>query len=120
MVLLTSLAALLLALIPFDEVDTAEEFEKARTGNLVKDTHPPLFALEKARPLHESKVLRKRGDIASRKFGEVVHTLLTLCENLHDQQARGMSHRFDNDGPLFCGETGCFQIHQIFGISAKC
>jgi hypothetical protein len=44
-VCLTSLTALLKALIQFDEVDAAEEFQKARTGDLVKDTHSALFTL---------------------------------------------------------------------------
>jgi hypothetical protein len=54
---LTSLTALLQALIQFDEVDAAEEFQKARTGDLVKDTHPALFTLQQPRLSHESKML---------------------------------------------------------------
>jgi hypothetical protein len=54
---LTSLTALLQALIQFDEVDAAEELQKARTGDLVKDTHPALFTLQQTRSLHERKVL---------------------------------------------------------------
>jgi hypothetical protein len=54
---LTSLTALLQALIQFDEVDAAEELEKARTGDLVKDTHPALFGLQQSRSLHERKML---------------------------------------------------------------
>jgi hypothetical protein len=54
---LTSLTALLQALIQFDEVDAAEELQKARTGDLVKDTHPALFTLKQTRSLHERKVL---------------------------------------------------------------
>jgi len=54
---LTSLTALLQALIQFDEVDAAEELEKARTGDLVKDTHSALFTLKQTRSLHERKVL---------------------------------------------------------------
>ena len=54
---LTSLTALLKALIPFDEVDAAEELEKARTGDLVKHTHPALFTLQQSGPPHQSKML---------------------------------------------------------------
>jgi hypothetical protein len=57
MVRLTSLTALLQALIQFDEVDAAEELQKARTGDLVKDTHSALFTLKQTRSLHERKVL---------------------------------------------------------------
>jgi hypothetical protein len=48
---------LLQALIQFDEVDAAEELQKARTGDLVKDTHSALFTLKQTRSLHERKVL---------------------------------------------------------------
>jgi hypothetical protein len=54
---LTSLTALLQALIQFDEVDAAEELQKARTGDLVKDTHSALFTLKQPRLSHESKML---------------------------------------------------------------
>jgi hypothetical protein len=54
---LTSLTALLQALIQFDEVDAAEEFQKAWTGDLVKDTHPALFTLQQPRFSHESQML---------------------------------------------------------------
>jgi hypothetical protein len=42
---LTSLTAFLQALIQFDEVNAAEELQKARTGDLVEDIHPTLFTL---------------------------------------------------------------------------
>jgi hypothetical protein len=63
---LTSLTALLKALIQFDEVDAAEEFQKARTGDLVKDTHSALFTLKQTRAPHHSKMLGECRDITSR------------------------------------------------------
>jgi hypothetical protein len=94
---LTGLTALLKALIQFDEVDAAEELEKARTGDLIKDTHPTLFTLQQSGTPHYSKMLRERGDITSREIRELVNTSLSLRENIHHQQTRGVSHCFDDD-----------------------
>jgi hypothetical protein len=103
---LTSLTALLQTLIQFDEVDAAEEFEEARTGDLVKDAYPALFTLKQSCPPHHSKMLGKRCDITSRKKSEVVNTSLSLCENIYHQQTRGVSHCFDDDRPVVCGIFG--------------
>jgi hypothetical protein len=43
--LLTRFAALQVNLVCLDEIDATEEFEKARTSDLVKDIHPALFTL---------------------------------------------------------------------------
>jgi hypothetical protein len=51
---LTSLTALLKALIEFDEVDATEEFEEARTGDPVKDAHPALFTMQQTGTTHQS------------------------------------------------------------------
>jgi hypothetical protein len=94
---LTSLTALLQTLIQFDEVDAAEEFQKARTGDLVKDAHSALFTLQQTCAPHHSKMLGECRDITSREIRELVNTSLSLRENIHHQQTRGVSHRFDDD-----------------------
>jgi hypothetical protein len=94
---LTSLTALLKALIQFDEVDAAEEFQKARTGDLVKDTHSALFTLKQTRAPHHSKMLGECRDITSREIRELVNASLSLREDIHHQQTRGVSHCFDDD-----------------------
>jgi hypothetical protein len=96
-VCLTSLTALLKALIQFDEVDAAEEFQKARTGDLVKDTHSTLFTLKQTRAPHHSKMLGECRDITSREIRELVNASLSLREDIHHQQTRGVSHCFDDD-----------------------
>jgi hypothetical protein len=94
---LTSLTALLKALIQFDEVDAAEEFQKARTGDLVKDTHSALFTLKQTRAPHHSQMLGECRDITSREIRELVNASLSLREDIHHQQTRGVSHCFDDD-----------------------
>jgi hypothetical protein len=94
---LTSLTALLKALIQFDEVDAAEELQKARAGDLVKDAYPALFTLKQTRAPHHSKMLGECRDITSREIRELVNTSLSLRENIHHQQTRRVSHRFDDD-----------------------
>jgi hypothetical protein len=101
MACLTSLTALLQALIEFDEVDATEEFEEARTGDPVKDAHPTLFTLQQTCATHHSKMLRKRRDITPCKIREIVHTFFALCEDVHNKQTRRMGHRFDDDRPVF-------------------
>jgi hypothetical protein len=88
---------LLKALIQFDEVDAAEEFQKARTGDLVKDTHSALFTLKQTRAPHQSKMLGECRDITSREIRELVNASLSLREDIHHQQTRGVSHCFDDD-----------------------
>jgi len=94
---LTSLTALLKPLIQFDEVDAAEEFQKARTGDLVKDTHSTLFTLKQTRAPHHSEMLGECRDITSREIRELVNASLSLSEDIHHQQTRGVSHCFDDD-----------------------
>jgi hypothetical protein len=74
---------LLQTLIQFDEVDAAEEFQKARTGDLVKDAYPAFFTLKQTCTPHHSKMLGECRDITSREIRELVNTSLSLRENIH-------------------------------------
>jgi hypothetical protein len=94
---LTSLTALLKALIQFDEVDAAEEFQKARAGDLIEDIHTTLFTLKQTRAPHHRKMLGECRDITSREIRELVNASLSLREDIHHQQTRGVSHCFDDD-----------------------
>jgi hypothetical protein len=109
--LLTRLAAIQEGFICLDQIDATEEFEEARAGDLVEDIHTALFTLQQTRTPHQSKMLGKCSDITSRKIREIVYTFFSLRENIHHKQTRGVSHRFDDDRPVFGRKAGCFDVH---------
>jgi hypothetical protein len=109
--LLTRLAAIKEGFVCLDQIDATEEFEEARAGDLVEDIHTALFTLQQTRTPHHSKMLGKCRNITSRKIREIVYTFFSLRENIHHKQTRGVSHRFDDDRPVFGREARNFNIH---------